>query len=626
MFGVFLGTVAALMAGAVHPEGRVWGFNHWAYWGSSTPWILAGACIVLFALAGWVLGRGIDRAGVPGTSGIGSWLEIVLLCALFGFLFLLARSHYHFLGDGYQTIALLAADPPTVKGTAPLLRVVLPHVRAFFDEGEEGARRIYQLLSIGSGVVFILSTAVFARLFFSSRIDRLLFVTSSAAGGFALLFFGYVENYAPLSMWTAITFLTGIAIFEGKLSRLWILPPAFLMMGTHVFGVLVFPTVAFVFLSFGPVRRWLLSHRPILWILLAGVAIGGVVAARIAFQDIRVQLAVIPVTETWYASDGHTLFSRKHFQDLANLIFLLFPGLALCTVFALLAPSSTFRGGVLAFCLIFTGSLWTGIFLLRAGLGMPRDWDLFAFAGVPLVLFASLWVLRNRAPERRLALAGAIVLGIAVLGPRVVEARNADVAILHFRNYLALDRLKGRSGYFHLVRHYRNIGREDLAREEIQQWEMLYPERGMMREADGLYRGGNIEESIRLCREVLAINPAFNEAYMVLGEASLLLKDYETARMASIRAFGLLADRLRCTYNAGLACAGLNDFPEAEKWLRKALEIASDSFSVNLNYAVVCKKLGRMECYEEYLARAAACEGADPQIIEQAKKLAAPAN
>ena len=112
---------------------------------------------------------------------------------------------------------------------------------------------------------------------------------------------------------------------------------------------------------------------------------------------------------------------------------------------------------------------------------------------------------------------------------------------------------------------------------------------------------------------------------MVLGEASLLLRDYATARVAAMRAFALSADPLRCTFTAGMACAGLGQFEEAESWLRKALALAPDSFSVNLNYAVVCKNLGRVECFEKFLERATKTKGADPAIIEEAKKVPWPA-
>jgi Flp pilus assembly protein TadD len=129
-----------------------------------------------------------------------------------------------------------------------------------------------------------------------------------------------------------------------------------------------------------------------------------------------------------------------------------------------------------------------------------------------------------------------------------------------------------------------------------------------------------------MCREVLNLNPVNYEAWMILGEALLVVQDFEQARIASMRAYALSADRLRTTYNLGTAYASLGKFPEAEKWLRQSLELAPKSFRVNLNYALVCQKLGRVECFEQYLERAAQCEGADPRLIEEARKLPPPSD
>ncbi len=39
----FYATVAVLLAFGLRPEGRVWGVNHWGYWGGAAPWVLAAA-------------------------------------------------------------------------------------------------------------------------------------------------------------------------------------------------------------------------------------------------------------------------------------------------------------------------------------------------------------------------------------------------------------------------------------------------------------------------------------------------------------------------------------------------------------------------------------------------------
>jgi tetratricopeptide (TPR) repeat protein len=624
--GAFGATVALLLAAGIHPHGRVWAFNHWAYWSPAAPGIFAAVGVLLFA-AGWMAIRKLDSEKVlPAGSSARSMMGAA---AAFALLFFAGRAQTHFLGDGYQSIVLLAEEPPRIRDTAPLLKLLLPQLRAFFGEATEAtALMTYQFLSIVSGVLFVLAILLFASRFFSTRIERLLFTLSCATGGFVLLFFGYVENYAPFVAFTAITFLTGVSILEGKLSRVWLIPPALLMMSAHVFGILALPGVLFVLFSSEGVRRRLSTRRTIAW--TAAIACTGAAVFlffRWAQADPRIAVAILPVFPAWYTSEGYTLFSGKHLADLANLLFVLFPGCLVCAAFLLSSDARlSFRRSITTFFLTFAGAFWMGVFLLSPELGMPRDWDLFAFAGVPVVLFTSWWILRTGTREAQAALLGSIVLGAAVLVPRVAEARNARVAILHFRSYLTLDDAKGRNGYFHLIRHYRRTGQDELAEQEIDEWDQRYPERALMRTAGKLHVSGQTQEAIRMCREVLNLNPVNYEAWMILGEALLVVQDFEQARIASMRAYALSADRLRTTYNLGTAYASLGKFPEAEKWLRQSLELAPKSFRVNLNYALVCQKLGRVECFEQYLERAAQCEGADPRLIEEARKLPPPSD
>ena len=531
--------------------------------------------------------------------------------------------------DGYQSISLLAADSSAMRSTAPLLKLVLPRVRPFFGSNAEAAALLtYQFLSIASGVLFVLVIVFFSRRLLSTTLDRVLFTLSALSGGFALLFFGYVENYAPFIAFTAATFLSGIAVLEGRMGRIGLVLPALFMMSVHVFGALALPAVAFALFHSSRWHFWARAHRLVAWnTLLAAAAGAGIVLFRVAQADPRIPVAILPVSPTWYTNEGYTLFSGKHLLDLANLLFLLFPGGAICAALALFSHRRfSLRTARVTFFVLFAGALWAGVFLLSPELGMPRDWDLFAFAGVPLVLFASLEILRLQSKEARLALAGSIVAGAAVLGARVAEARVDRVAILQFRNDLTLDPAKGRNGYFHLIRHYRKVGADELARQVIAEWEERYPERDIMRRAGELHHAGNSAEAIPLCKQVLALNPVNNEAYMVLGEALLMVGDYEQACLASTRAVALSADRLTSTYNLGVSYAGLHQFPEAEKWLREALELSPNSFRVNLSYAVVWRKLGRNDLFEKYLARAAKCEGAIPQVIEEATKIPAAAS
>ncbi|HET9888310.1 MAG TPA: hypothetical protein VFR10_12460, partial [bacterium] len=332
VLAAFLATIVALVAFALNPHGRVWGFNHWAYWGRGFPALFAAGCVAMLAVAAkfWGIGgaRATARSAATPTpaqamaaqamavhaSRLRTFLLLVAAGAAGALLFSLARARTHFLGDGYQSISLLATDPSAMRATAPLLKLVLPHVRPLFgQDAEAAALRTYQVLSIVSGVLFVLVVASFSRLLLSATRDRVLFTLSAVCGGFSLLFFGYVENYAPFIAFTAATFLAGIAVLEGRMQRIGLIIPALFMMSMHVFAALALPAVAFALFHASRLHFWARAHRLLAGnILLAAGAGAGIILFRWAQADPRIPVALLPLIPTLYTNEGYTLFSPKH--------------------------------------------------------------------------------------------------------------------------------------------------------------------------------------------------------------------------------------------------------------------------------------------------------------------------
>ncbi len=640
--GAMLATIVLFVAAALHPEARVWGMSPWAFRGVAVPWILGA---VLASLV-WVIPRGmasrsrfveesaaanqITAAGARSSSTARFALAAALLAAVSSMLFWVLRARYHFLGDGYQSLSILAADPPFVKGTAPLMRLVLPPLRlALGADAPAAALHAYQIVAIASGALFLVAAALFARATFERRLDAALFFALCATCGSMLLFFGYVENYAPFVALNAATCFAGVAALEGRISRAWILAPALPLFAAHAFGPLAAPAVAYVLLSHeGAARKSSAAGRR-LRIGIGLVAAALVVAAGLAFahllrNDLKLQLAFLPLARTWYTADGVTLFSPRHFVDLANLAFQLVPGILLFgALFALGRAQVSPTPSVRTFFALLLVPQWLAVFVIDPTIGMPRDWDLFAFAGVPLVILCGLAALRSASSPAigRTTVALAAALGLAALAPRVLEARSEPHAVARFRTMLDLDPGRSRTGRSILVKHYSRTDQDALAEAELDRYEALLPQREMLRQADEHHNAGRFDEAIRICREVLARDPGFNEAYMLLGEALLMVGDLENSRIMSERGWATGADASRCLNNMALANAWLGHDQLAEKYWRKALAAEPDSYVIHLSLAKLYETQGRTAEYREHLAIAARSEHAAPDVVQRAREL-----
>ncbi len=83
--------------------------------------------------------------------------------------------------------------------------------------------------------------------------------------------------------------------------------------------------------------------------------------------------------------------------------------------------------------------------VFNPNLGMARDWDVFSFAGLPLVLLFTLLLIE----QKQLAALGlCAMLALLVLLPRAGAQVAPQIAISHFRNYAKLNPLMNRTGVY----------------------------------------------------------------------------------------------------------------------------------------------------------------------------------
>ncbi len=339
------------------------------------------------------------------------------MIALFGLLFYVLRAKTHFLGDGYLVLSNLASAAPYVKPTewgGTALNILLKGLIG--GNPEQAALLSFQGTSIGAGVLFILVAAAFTRALFERTIHRILFLLGICTGGYMLLFFGYVEYYSLFILSVMVYTLTGLLVIKGKLNRWVTIAPLFLAVFFHVMGVSLIPSVIYLLASRTRIGEFMSRQNRAVKIA-AGIglaAISVVIFGYFYSNGYTFRLALVPLIQDRFTVESYTLFSPAHLVDFLNLLLLLLPGLLLfIAVFLLAQGKGLLMRREYIYLLVLSGSVLGAIFVVDPKLGMPRDWDLFSFAGLPLATLCFYRLLDNRS---RMPGYATIALGVTFIG------------------------------------------------------------------------------------------------------------------------------------------------------------------------------------------------------------------
>jgi Flp pilus assembly protein TadD len=386
---------------------------------------------------------------------------------------------------------------------------------------------------------------------------------------------------------------------------------------SHVVGLVVLPSLLWLLSRTGLAKR-VSGRRGARLLLAAALLLAAGAAGRAVSGNLEAQLLFVPPWPTRFSAPGYTLFSVAHLADLVNLALLLVPG-ALVLAAAL---RSGVRPGLAAdpalrFLAVLAISAAGPAFVIDPKLGMPRDWDLFSFAGVPIAVAA--WVaLLGRGDRAALRSAGlAATLGFLVLLSRALTNADEDAAYRRFRAHLDLDPARARAARFLAVQYLRRIGAEDLALAEAEQWDRDYPERVLGREALEARSRGDLDEAIRLNRAAIERAPAFSDPWNNLASCLLAQGDRVRAREALEVARALNPNEPSIWLNLGTHCFAGGDLEGAAKWWTRAWERAPDGALTNHFLARLAEKRGDDAGYERHLRAAAASPEAPAKILRE---------
>lgn len=324
-------------------------------------------------------------------------------------------------GDGAHTVELLEHGQ-WINHKEPLDRLFTALVyRAGHAVTGWDAGTAIALVSTLAGVVYWLAVFRLARRRPLPGAGGVPIWLLLGATGTSALFFGHVENYAWLTAGTLWTLVLGLEAAPELARPLWPAALAFgLTFATHLAAIWLAPALAVVWIVRAARRRlW----RPALLEALSGCALavapfaavavgmliggagwGGFSAANFGGGDGSL---FVPLRATASPLERVTLLSAAHLRDVGNQLLLVAPVGALLALIGWLGRRHDGRRADAGTWVLLAASIGTLMYAFlfnpdmaafHPRLGALAEWDLFAFAGVPVTLLG-LWWLRTAVDE-----------------------------------------------------------------------------------------------------------------------------------------------------------------------------------------------------------------------------------
>jgi tetratricopeptide (TPR) repeat protein len=400
--------VALLHAAALLlPWQRVWGFDMLRYLQlpASFPYALLLAAVVAGVL--WLTARKTLKPAV----GSAILLAALLLAPGMDTFFygdgplLIPQVHRYSVTGEYDTALMLnLKSSPLAGALLTLLMTLIPKITTDLSTALYPFFWLSKLSLLAAGITIIALT----------RGTRQVHAVAALAGSAGvLLLMGEVEFYAPVFAAVAVYVVAGERAARDERAVLWPAVAAFVMaVFAHYMAVVLLPSLLYVIArrKNARVRAWTFSRVVVISAALIGAGQLLYVAMSAIFPYNRV-LMPLGVHASEAGVHQYRLYSLEHIGDMFNLLVLLAP-LALAALL-LYAPPLLRRTGPdpeSGFHALVVPPFFIALFFMNTSLGLARDWDLAAAAGIALLLAAV--SLTERSGHRH---AAAVLIGLSVL-------------------------------------------------------------------------------------------------------------------------------------------------------------------------------------------------------------------
>ncbi len=536
------------------------------------------------------------------------YLAVAIAAVSCGLVFYIFRVRAHFLGDGITSLSYLASDNPLLH--SPEFGESLLHIwlkKVLPGSGGSTALLSFQFLSVFAGVSVVVTVAIAARSIFDKGWQRLGFVLVSMTGGYAVLFFGYVEYYSVFTFSVVLFAIIGLLILRGRMSRWWIVPSLALSAWLHILGVTLIPSALYVLLHGSRTVNWFSRFPRHRKVFLGAV---GILAAMVVFwyyydTNIFFELAIVPLISNRFTVDGYTMFSASHLLDFGNLLVLLLPALPLLVVEHLRSGKSKWTTERTYLLLTVFATLGAA-FIFDPRMGMPRDWNLFAFAGVPLAMYTYYVLLFNDRPVHKTIVTGVLMvsLGILSLGGRVATQNSIPSSLHQFENYISLDPGKCAKARSVIVNFFKAEGDTSKAEAEQQLWISSTPEKKLFDQAYQLIERGNCQRGIAAMKKVIDLNPLWQDAWSNIGLCLMRMAQFDSAMVYMDVALGLNPYDAATLSNRGVTQMYRRQFDKAERDLLASVALDNSQSKTHENLIILYYQLREPDKLLAYLERA----------------------
>ncbi len=384
--------------GAVYPSHDNWGVH---FFGFYDVWISisALALVILFTIPkvqSFVI-RYIDRFARILRKLPFPIIFVLISAILIGLIYLFSAK-LHLLGDGAILLRSVSrgitGDEITLSfRNQPLMFWIYRTAMALHPfEAAPNPYTVYYAIDIIAALSFL------ALVFWSLRYSQQPFVERVLLGCFLVFsagtqfFFGYVENYVLQYVMTAAYALTGWFTLEKRVSIIIPILCFILLVMLHLGDLVYLPSL--ILLIVFKLKKNKLQAALFLFIIgIAGAAIMYFVGFNLIDMTRHLKTGSVDFLQPFTAIGGgfpYPMFSFAHLLDWFNDLMLAAPfGLVIAVILILILPAERrWKNPVLLFLLVttFSGLLFTWV--INSGLGLARDWDLFASFFMPLTILS----------------------------------------------------------------------------------------------------------------------------------------------------------------------------------------------------------------------------------------------
>jgi tetratricopeptide (TPR) repeat protein len=329
---------------------------------------------------------------------------------------------------------------------------------------------------------------------------------------------------------------------------------------------------------------------------------------------------VVPPIHDIFTVQGYTWFSGKHLLDLVNLLFLMVPGLLIALVLLLhLDWKHVLASPEGRYLLWLVVPVLVAGFLLSPGLGMPRDWDLFCFVGVPLNLLIYYLLLTKWGggfPSRVAALL-AISFSLIILAPRVATQAIPAKGLEVFYAYADLDPMRSHNGRYWAMRYLEEHGTPEQIERRAKLNALALPHEQRVQRALEMGRTGRLQEAISSLRQAIAEAPNYSYAWSNLGVIYEWSGNLDSA-LICLKIAGALRPHNPDTYdNTARVYADLENWSKAEEFWKRSLEIDSTRYNTMLSLADLYDHEGRTAKRDSLLNKISSVDRLSLRVLQR---------